>query len=293
MAADGAVTCAHWVADHLDVEVCTAREWLRIGRALRTLPVIAAAWADRSLSYSKVRALTRVATVANEAELVELARRVPAGRLGVALATWTTRTTSTAELARRQHAARSVRHRVDPDGMTTFTVRLPPLAAGTPLAAVDTTLLRSAERAAADARVTGAWPSVAQQRADALIAAITGAAAGAVFEVVVHVRGDGCTLDDGTPIDDHSVATLLDRAFVRVLVHDADGRPLNASGRRRPTARQRRVARERHRGRCVDCGATDLVELDHHPDYEVSRHTHVDELEPRCPPCHHRRHGGG
>ncbi len=44
-AADGAVTCAHWVADALDVEVCTAREWLRIGRALRKLPVIRSAFA--------------------------------------------------------------------------------------------------------------------------------------------------------------------------------------------------------------------------------------------------------
>ena len=31
---DGAATCAHWVAAALDVEVCTAREWLRVGAAL-------------------------------------------------------------------------------------------------------------------------------------------------------------------------------------------------------------------------------------------------------------------
>jgi hypothetical protein len=209
------------------------------------------------------------------------------------LAAWTNRNTSAAEVARRQHAARSVRHRVEPDGMTTFTVSLPPLLAGTFLAAIDTTLLRTQSGAAADARMTGAWPSLAQQRADALIAAITGAAAGSLIEVVVHVRGDGCTLDDGTPIDDHSVAGLLDQAFVRMLVHDADGRPLNASGRRRPTARQRRVVHERHGGRCVDCGGTDLIELDHCPAYEISRRTHIDELELRCAPCHHRRHANG
>src|SRR5690349_13382955 len=59
-AADGAVSCAHWVADALDVEVCTAREWVRIGRALRELPAIASAFESRRLSYSKVRALSRV-----------------------------------------------------------------------------------------------------------------------------------------------------------------------------------------------------------------------------------------
>jgi flavin-binding protein dodecin len=53
-AADGAVTCAQWVVDALDVEVCTAREWVRIRRALRELPAIAAAFEARRLSYSKV-----------------------------------------------------------------------------------------------------------------------------------------------------------------------------------------------------------------------------------------------
>ena len=79
--ADGARTCAHWVADALDIEVCTAREWLRIGRALAELDVIDAAFAQGRLSYSKVRALTRVATVESQSELCGLAERMPAGRL--------------------------------------------------------------------------------------------------------------------------------------------------------------------------------------------------------------------
>ena len=32
---DGAPTCAHWVGDALDIEVCTAREWLRIAEGAR------------------------------------------------------------------------------------------------------------------------------------------------------------------------------------------------------------------------------------------------------------------
>ena len=32
---DGAPTCAHWVGDALDIEVCTAREWLRIAESAR------------------------------------------------------------------------------------------------------------------------------------------------------------------------------------------------------------------------------------------------------------------
>lgn len=283
------MTCAHWVADHLDIDTSTAREWLRIGRLLRTLPRIAARFADRTLSYSKIRALTRVATPENEAALLHIAQRVPASRLSAALAAWLNRETPQEETARRQHQARAVRQRLEPDGMTTFTISLPPLMAGTLLAAIDTTLLRNQAHAATEARYAGQWPSVAQQRADALIAAITNPAR-LNYEVVLHLRGDGCTLDDGTPINDHTVAGLLDHAFIRALIHDAEQRPVNASTRRRhPTTRQRRVVHEAHYGRCIDCGSTTLLQY-HQPDYETTKRTTTDELECRCPPCHHRHH---
>ena len=109
-------------------------------------------------------------------------------------------------------------------------------------------------------------------------------------EVILHVRGDGATTDDGTPICDSVIAELVPDAFLRVLIHDADAKPINASGRQRhPTARQRRVVKERDRS-CVDCGRHDLGEYDHVPEYETTRRTIVDELQLRCAPCHHRRH---
>lgn len=107
----------------------------------------------------------------------------------------------------------------------------------------------------------------------------------------MHVRGDGCTMDDGTPVSDHAVARLLPESFLRLLITEADRMPVNASGRHRhPTARQQRVARERHQNRCVDCGSTDLLEDDHVPAYGSTHRTVVSELEPRCVQCHHRRH---
>ncbi|MDA3040229.1 MAG: hypothetical protein O3C27_12030, partial [Actinomycetota bacterium] len=36
-ARDGSATPAHWLAAVADVETCTAREWVRVGRALRSL----------------------------------------------------------------------------------------------------------------------------------------------------------------------------------------------------------------------------------------------------------------
>jgi hypothetical protein len=284
---DGAPTCAHWIAAALDIEVCTAREWVRIGRALADLDVIAAAFDDGRLSYSKVRTLTRVATTDNEEELCAVAEHVPAGRLVPTIAAWRVRRESPEETEARQHEARRLTWRVDVDGMIVGEFRFPPGAAATVTSAVDAIVRQNRYNASADA---SRWPSIAQQRADALVALVRGGGAAVATEVVLHVRGDGCTLDDGTPIPGTIVERIAPEAFLRALIHDAEGRPINASGRRRhPTTRQRRVVHERD-GRCIDCGSTALLECDHDPPYEQTRRTVVEQLRERCANCHHRRH---
>ena len=85
---DNAPSCAHWVADRADIELCTVREWLRIGHALTTVDEVARRFADGRLSYSKVRTLTRVADADNQHELCALAERHPASRLALELARW-------------------------------------------------------------------------------------------------------------------------------------------------------------------------------------------------------------
>jgi hypothetical protein len=289
-ALDGAPTCAHWMAEALDVEVSTAREWLRIGRALTDLDVIDAAFEEGRLSYSKVRTLTRIATPDDQEELCALAEQVPAGRLGSALAVWRARRESPEETEARQHEARRFGWQVDTDGMVVGSLRLPPGDAAPLIAGVDALVRRNRPHASAGA---SRWPSIAQQRADALVELLRNGPGGAITEVVLHVRGDGCTLDDGTPIPGTVVERIAPTAFVRALIHDAQGRPIDASGRRRhPSTRQRRVVRERDR-QCVDCGATELLECDHVPPYEQTGRTVVDGLRIRCQNCHHRRHRDG
>jgi 5-methylcytosine-specific restriction endonuclease McrA len=125
------------------------------------------------------------------------------------------------------------------------------------------------------------------------MALIRGGGVAVATEVIVHVRGDGCTLDDGTPIAGTIVERIAPQSFLRALIHDAERRPINASGRQRhPTARQKRVVRERDRA-CKDCGSTDLLEYDHDPPYEQTHRTTVEELKGRCAVCHHRRHPRG
>src|SRR5437763_10246281 len=66
--ADGAGSCAEWLAWRCALSPRAAREHVRVARALGGLPLIHEAFACGELSYAKVRALTRVATPAAEGE---------------------------------------------------------------------------------------------------------------------------------------------------------------------------------------------------------------------------------
>jgi len=66
----GAHSCAEWLSWRVGWSVGTAREHLRVARRLVELPLIDDALRRGSLSYCKVRAITRVATPANEATLL-------------------------------------------------------------------------------------------------------------------------------------------------------------------------------------------------------------------------------
>jgi len=62
----GAKSCAHWLTWRIGLDPATAREKVRVARALGALPKIDEALAAGRLSYAKVRAITRFATPENE-----------------------------------------------------------------------------------------------------------------------------------------------------------------------------------------------------------------------------------
>jgi hypothetical protein len=69
----GAQSCAHWLTWRIGLDPGTAREKVRVARALGALPKIDEAFAAGTLSYAKVRAITRIATVENEDRVLEVA----------------------------------------------------------------------------------------------------------------------------------------------------------------------------------------------------------------------------
>ena len=69
----GLVNCAQWLNWQCGIGACAAREKVRVARALEGLPQVSEAFRQGRLSYSKVRAVTRVATAENEGTLLNIA----------------------------------------------------------------------------------------------------------------------------------------------------------------------------------------------------------------------------
>ena len=69
----GVASCAHWLNWQCGISAGAAREKVRVARALTSLPKISEAFGEGRLSYSKVRAVTRVATAETEDSLLNIA----------------------------------------------------------------------------------------------------------------------------------------------------------------------------------------------------------------------------
>src|SRR5580698_3107558 len=117
-------SCAAWLSWKCQMTAGTAREHVRVARALRDLPVIRAEFAAGRLSYAKVRALTRIATAHNEAGLAEIAAPMTGDQLERFARAH--RQVSAADDAAARIQRRLV-WRQEEDGSLAGTFRLPPL----------------------------------------------------------------------------------------------------------------------------------------------------------------------
>ena len=118
-------SCAAWLSWKCQMSSGTAREHVRVARALRDLPVIRGEFAAGRLSYAKVRALTRIATPATEAGLAELAGPMTGNQLE-RFARAHRQVSSVDDAGAR--VRRRLAWRVEEDGSLSGTFRLPPLA---------------------------------------------------------------------------------------------------------------------------------------------------------------------
>ena len=138
---EGFRSCAHWLNWRTGLDLGAAREKLRVAAALADLNHISAAMACGRLSYSTVRALTRVATPATEARLVAVACCATAAQVERLVRAWRQADRAAqpdAEQARL--ARRALSTRVDDDGMVVLRARLTPEVGAVVLRALEAAL---------------------------------------------------------------------------------------------------------------------------------------------------------
>ncbi len=299
----GFESCADWLHWRCDLSLSAAREKVRVAHALKTLPVIAMAFARGELSYSKVRALTRVAGRENEEALLSFALRTTAARVEERCRELRCGTVDSTDEAVRTHARRSLSLRRDLEhGTVTITVELP-LETGE---LIDKALDRAVEATASSAPelVEESW---AAQRADALVApakAYLGggggdkAASGTSdhYQVVVHVDESalrGGVGRAGLPIE--SVRRIGCDAHRLVLVEDEHGEPLSVGRKTRvvPEAIKRALWARDGGCRFPGCGRRCFVAAHHIVHWSTGGETSLANLMLLCSNHHRLVHEGG
>ena len=224
-------SCAHWLSWRTGLAPGVAREKVRVAHALAALPLISVAMQRGQVSYSKVRALTRVATPESEASLLDVASAGTAVHVEQVTRAWR-RVDRAVEIAEdgRRHAHRELRTWVDDDGMVVIRGRLAPEVGAAVLRALDAAS-EQLRTEAADAPVEDTPEmSAEQRRADALgrvaeaalAAKLDPGTAGDRYQVVLHVDAETLTRDPAADRNDVPAGTPPPATSANGADHPAD-----------------------------------------------------------------------
>ena len=318
-AAQGALSCAHWLSWACGIDTHTAREKVRVARALTELPLLSEALAKGELGYSKVRALTRIATPENEFDLLNIGLHGTAQHVEkfVRLHRRAKRAEET-ERADAQHENRGLTFWHEDDGTVVLHGRFPPEMGARILSALDAAMAaHAAEQPAAGWDNEGSapenvprgtfvrGPSRTVRRADTLAwmaerlfePVDAPALVSDRHEFVVHVeaevladgRAGRCEIEHRTAIAAETARRLCCDAGIVPVVDCPNGEPLSVGRRTRsiPPAVRRALA-SRDRGcRFPGCSATHRLHGHHVRHWANGGETSLDNLILLCP-THHR-----
>ena len=311
-----AISCAHWLTWRVGWDLGTARERVRVARALGALPAIDSALGSGALSYAKVRALTRVATPQTEGKLLHMAVYATASQLERICRGYRSGVEREEE-PRTQD--RSVRRRLLPGGMVKLELVLEPDEADLVLRAVDRAREVHAEQdkaAAADAdsppsaeakdvSAETSWPSQADgavMLAESFLAghAVTGSG-GERFQVMVHLDQEvlgpdgswSATLEDGSRVSAETLRRVACDCGILAVGHDGEALNIGRRARSIPPA-IRRALMLRDRG-CAfpGCTHTRFLHAHHIEHWLHGGETSVENLAMLCSFHHHAVHEGG
>jgi len=304
----GVKSCAHWLNWKCGIALGAAREKLRTAHALGQLPKIACAMSEGRLSFSKVRAITRVAEPANEDYLLGIGLNGTASHVEKLVRGYR-RAQESQELSREasQQRNQSLWWFHEPDGSLTIKARLPAEVGA---------LFIKAIQAAEDSKDVSAetfsdtCPTIGARRVGALgrIAEsflATGdqeSTGGERNQTVVHVDAETlkhdhagrCELEQGPALAAETARRLSCDASVISIIENEKGEPLNVGRRTRtiPPA-IRRALNSRDRGcRFPGCTFTRYVDGHHVKHWAHGGETKLANLVTLCRFHHRQVHEG-
>ena len=305
-------SCAHWLNFKCGLNLGAARERVRVAHALEGLPKISASMARGELSYSKVRALTRVASEATEESFLMIALHGTAYHVE-RLVRGYRRAQEAEELSReaQQHAQRSVSYWFAEDGSVILKARLPAVAGALLIQALDAAIDHVPAK-----EIKAEWEAECtltfeHRRADALAAVAESYLAGCDptgsrtaasntadrYQVIVHVDAQTlrehtagrCEIERGPSLAAETARRLTCDASLLHMLENEHGEPLDVGRKTRtiPPA-IRRALNSRDRGcRFPGCTHRRYVDAHHIEHWADGGDTKLSNLVTLCR-LHHR-----
>ena len=304
--------CAEWLNMKCGISPGTAREKIRVANALFDLTATSLAFQKGELSYSKARALTRIATPHNEEELLDYA--IPATALQVEdhcrQLRNVQRDTSTAD-ANRLHQQRYLSRSLHGDGSMTISVELPKESGELVMKALELALKDmelNTDTFEGEKSLSETEDSHMAKQADALVQMAKGYLAGGEgkksstadhYQVMVHVDEEvlrhAPTEKSKSDLPCETIRRLCCDSGVVVVTQDKKGNPLNVSRKHRmvqPPLKRALLARDKC---CRFPGCTHEKWLDAHHvmHWADGGETSLDNTVLLCSKHHRLLHEGG
>jgi len=317
----GFTDAVSWLRWRCDLSISAARDKLRVAHALKSLSAMSGAFKRGALSYSKVRSLTRIATVDTEEELIEAAMAMSATNVEAYCRQRKNASSESVKGANKAHNSRSLRlWRNDSSGKMNVSIELT-LEEGELFqqAMEKASVQLSSEMAESDCRNEQNETSWSALQADAAMMIIreflldpkVGAdstkskthSTADQYQVVVHVDEQALMGHDSDEVKPgcsselpvSTVRRLCCDGSVVPIVENAKGEPLNVGRKVRtiPTA-IRRALWARDRG-CVfpGCHCKRYVDAHHVKHWADGGETSLDNLLLLCTRHHRMVHEGG
>ena len=305
-------SCAEWLNMKCGVSPGTAREKIRVANALFDLTATSLAFQKGDLSYSKARALTRIATPGNEDQLLDYA--IPATALQVEdhcrELRNVQRDTSAAD-ANRLHQRRYLSRSLHGDGSMTISVELPRESGELVMKALELALKEmelNTDTFEGEECISEIKDSHVTNQADALVQMAKGYLAGGKgknsstadhYQVMVHVDEEvlrhAPTDKSKSDLPCETIRRLCCDSGMVVVTQDKKGNPLNVSRKHRvvqPPLKRALLARDKC---CRFPGCTHERWLDAHHvmHWADGGETSLDNTVLLCSRHHRLLHEGG